>query len=206
MTRHQLVKLSLVLIVGGLNGMSGEIGVARAGVTAVSAPNLLRPMDGLLRPFNVQVSGVYDNWGQVAVGANYYAEYWDDDGLVNDPIDLHPAPALIVPAGGAAAAPGTPWGPIAHTFEVGCTVGGIVFGPAGATGENPMDDGMFRFDGLWNWWGYNSVTCIPAPVPPPVIPPPVWNGVPIPTTPVPEPGTLGLGAISGFLMMLGRRR
>jgi hypothetical protein len=181
-------------------------------ITAVAAPNLTRPTDGALYPFNIIVSGTYDAGDILAgVAINVTAEYWDEDffPFADDPIDL--TGLLVVPAPGAAAV-GAPWGPVAVTFRVGCKVRPEVFGPSGVTGESPMNDGYFRFTtgaGLTltvlGEWGYNTVTCVAPPLNPTGGNPPApYPGM----TAVPEPGSIMLLAsgLAAFARSRRRRR
>ncbi len=165
-------------------------------ITSVNAPNLQRPSDGILYPFNITVSGLYDRLDEVASGIkdshDAKAEYWDKDVFFDDPIDLNGV--LTIPLIGARR--GNPWGPVNVTFKVGCTTGSKVFDPSGNTGENPMDDGYFRFEsyaGGFSEWGYNTVTCLSTTTPPvPINPPPPYP----PLKNIPEPtSTLSLLAL-----------
>lgn len=135
-------------------------------ITAVAAPDLKRPTDGVLYPFAINVRGTYTAGDLVFAGVTdtmtVTAEYWDEDVFFDDPIHLNAA--LVIPLQGVVQ--GGAWGPVPITFQVGCSASAVVFGPAGSTGENPMNDGYFRFttgSGL-TWtnhgsWGYNTVSC-----------------------------------------------
>lgn len=164
-------------------------------INAVTAPDLTRPSDGVLYPFNITVSGTYTGADLIIAGVadfrNVTAEYWDYDSFIfdflnpDDPIDLDGL--LVIPLVGAAI--GGAWGPVPIAFDVGCTTSSEIFGPSGTTGENPMDDGYFRFTtgaGL-TWtdhgsWGYNTVTCAVE----------ATGGNPVPLTAIPEPTTITL--------------
>ncbi|MHB1091425.1 PEP-CTERM sorting domain-containing protein [Thiobacillus sp.] len=174
-------------------------------ITGVSAPNLTRPLDGILYPFSILVNGTYTRADLILGGPiNVTAEYWDEDVFLDDAIDL--LGLLTVPAPGGAAN-GAPWGPVPVAFNVGCTTGGEVFGPSGNTGEGNMNDGYFRFTtgaGLTftnhGSWGYNTVQCVanstgtnPAPPHPALIS-------------VPEPSSIALFAGGAAMLIVSRRR
>jgi PEP-CTERM motif len=184
-------------------------------ITAVTAPNLTRPSDGVLYPFNITVSGTYTAADLIIAGVkdtlSVTAEYWDQDRFIfdfldpDDPIDLNGS--LVIPLIGAVV--GAAWGPVTVAFEVGCKTSPEIFGPSGPTGENPMDDGYFKFTtgaGLtlvnYGSWGYNTVTCNTAP-PVPINPPTPYPGM----KPIPEPSSLMLLGIGIFgLLAYGCRR
>jgi hypothetical protein len=143
-------------------------------ITGVAAPDLVRPSNNILLPFNITVSGTYgrddQNLSDAQANRVLTAKYWDDDGFLgifDDQIDI--TGVLTVPLGGAVK--GNPWGPINVKFNVGCDFNGKVFGPSGATGEGPvMNDGYFKFtEGVDDFgsWGYNTVTCTNEPPPAP---------------------------------------
>ena len=171
-------------------------------ITGVSAPNLLRPSDNVLYPFNISVSGTYGQDDVILSAKNnnrvVEARYWDEDVFIffDDPIDL--TGVLTVPLIGAVL--GNPWGPTNVYFQVGCDLNSKVFGPSGATREGPvMNDGYFQFTkgaGLlftdFGSWGYNTVTCTTTPPPPP---PPIPL---LPLQPVPGPLPI-LGAYATYL-------
>lgn len=167
-------------------------------ITGVSAPDLVRPNDGVLYPFTITISGVYDALDQLRPGVNirFSGEYWDADVIADDPIDLT-GTALIAGIGLA----GKPW-VTTMDFDVGCKVNPEVFGPSGATGEAPMDDGYFSFtDSLrTSKWGYNTVTCGASTA---------GSTTDKPRNRVPEPSVsalLGLAALSAVLLRPRRRR
>ena len=206
MRRLTLVPLTLLVL------LATPLPAFAVAITAVTAPNLLRPRDGAVYLFNITVTGTFDGF-DIMFGGGYTfgAQYWDADVFADDPIDL--TGSLVVPPPLGSDVAGSTWGPVSVDFEVGCTVGGIVFGPSGSTGEGPvMDDGYFYFLlplGAVSW-GYNTVTCVaPSLTPLPNPPPTPFNPTqPFPSlSEVPEPSTLMLlGPVVGLLAVLRRRR
>ena len=160
------IALAAALAVGVISGAANAITV-----TAVSAPDLLRPIDSVLYAFGVTVFGTYDGGDIVAgVARPITVDYWDDDLIFDDPIDTTGAIAFMPAPVGAVV--GAAWFAPA-TLRVGCRPGTFfgaeVFGPSGGTGENPMNHGYFHLHsgaGLMaanhGSWGYNTVTCTGA--------------------------------------------
>lgn len=173
-------------------------------VTSVSAPNLLLPSDGILYPFDIDVSGKYTP-GDIFHGGPHRlvdVKYWDEDFpfIFDNSIDL--TGVLKLPLGGAAV--GKPWGPVNVRLKVGCDLASKVFGPSGPTNEGPlMNDGYFHFSvggNNFGSWGYNTVTCTTSPPPPP---PPIPL---LPLAPVPGPlPILGVGVVFRYTRMLRRK-
>ena len=163
-------------------------------VTGVQAPDLVRPCDGQLYPFDIVVSFMYEA-GDIG-GITDTVRYWDNDGawfvipdLLDDLIDGNGA------LSGAGGLPGTTDSDTV-TLMVGCRTDPLVFGDE-STGENPMDDGMFEFVTEGSAWGFNTVECEgPCDAE-------SYNlhGL----QKIPEPGTLSL-LLFGGLMLTRRRR
>lgn len=193
------MKLRATIFAAALGGLAVWFATPRplvgATITGVTAPNLTRPNNGLLFPFTINVMGTYNAVEAGAGGALMLdADYWDEDVFADDPIHKKPN-GLITPAVPLGSAAGTPWAANV-TFEVGCTVGGEVFGPTGPTGEGFMNDGYFHFAdiGLFGVsWGYNTVTCDE----------PLGGGPNRAMQPVPEPQPLW-AAFAGLLGLLRR--
>ena len=129
-----------------------------ATIKGVSAPtNVLRPNDNTLYPFDYTITFTYSRNEVIdATPVTIAAQYWQDEG-VDDEIDLG---TITIPAPAPGTSPNETERSQKYTFNVGCDLEGVIFGPSGSTGDFTMNNqGLFVFDAVQGNWGHNSVIC-----------------------------------------------